>query len=240
VVAGALLLGACGGGDDQSGTLESPERETTTTSTTTSSTTTTSTTTTTAPTTTTTTAPPAPDPAIRGVDLRNTVYPANACEVDGWAASPPIQVVGGTGTAGNRDEELPDGSFFYAELFEPALLGYVDIDGDGREDAIVQAGCTAGGTYGDQIVMPLTLVDGMLALVGGENISAVATDAAHLNLSDGYGGFRLTRITEARLEGTSIVVDENYDATGSECNGCLSGTASVRWTWQNGWVSALA
>lgn len=241
-----LLLGACSGGDDGTIAVKSSDRRPTTTTTAPTSTTTTAppeTTTTAAPTTTvapTTTTPPTtvpagPDPAIRAVDLQNAVLPADACEVDGWAASGPIQLSAG---AGSWTDETGD---IVAEVFGFDVTGYVDLDGDGREDAVLEVGCSAGGSYGDSIVVPLSYVDGRLELIGGQNIPAAATNPGLLGLDDGYGGIRISRIHDAWMDGTSIFVKEYYDATGEECNACLSGEATVLWRFTGGqWVPTMA
>lgn len=183
-----------------------------------------------------TTAHKAPD--IRSIDLRNTTWPADSCEVDGWASSPPIPVRNGEGSAGNRLEELPNGHFYFAELYYPETLGYVDLDGNGSEEAVTSVRCTNGGAYGDQLVVVLTMDRGRLVLFGGTNLSAVSTRPEHLNLVDDFGE-RLSRIDDARLEGRDIVVTETYDATGRECNACHTGRATVRWRWNGRWTATL-
>jgi len=120
------------------------------------------------------------------------------------------------------------------------VVGYSDLDSDGRQDVVVQLGCSAGGTYGDQIVVPLTLASNSLVFVGGGNIGAVSTDPDHLGLEDAYGSQRLARISDATLDGVDIVVHETYDATGDECQGCHTGRATVRWSWTgSSWTSQL-
>lgn len=172
---------------------------------------------------------------VRSIDLQNTTYPANSCDQDGWASSPPITVRGGEGTAGDKAADAG-----YAEVYGVTPAGYADLDGDGREDVVVVLGCSAGGSYGDQIVVPLRVDGDRLALLGG-NIGAVSTEAEHLDLVDSYGEVRLARVMDATVDGTEIVVNETYDATGSECQGCHTGRAKVRWRWEGGrWQAALA
>jgi len=182
------------------------------------------------------TPPPAPD--VRSIDLQNTTLPANSCDQDGWASSPPITVRNGEGTAGDEyaDDDLARG---YAEVYGVNVVGYADLDGDGSEDVVVRIGCSAGGTYGDQIVVPLTVEGESLALLGGSNIGAVSTAPEHLGLRDDYGGQRLARISGAALDGTAVVVDEVYDATGEEPNCCLTGQATMRWTWNGRWEATV-
>ncbi len=78
-----------------------------------------------------------------------------------------------------------------------------------------------------------------LALLGGTNIGAVSTAPEHLGLRDDYGGQRLARISGAALDGTAVVVDEVYDATGEEPNCCLTGQATMRWTWNGRWEATV-
>lgn len=173
----------------------------------------------------------APDSGgIRDVDLQNTTYPANSCSQDGWASSPPISVANGEGTAGDEyaDDDLSQG---YAEVYGVTVIGFSDLDEDGREDVVVQIGCSAGGSYGDQIVVPLTLDGRDLTFVGPGNIGAVSTAPEHLGLVDAYGSQRLARIIDATLDGSDILVQESYDATGDECQGCHTGRATIRWSW---------
>lgn len=53
----------------------------------------------------------------------------------------------------------------------------------------------------------------------------------HLGLVDPYGQARVARISEAALDEQDILVFEAYDATGDECLACLTGRATIRWTW---------
>ncbi len=169
------------------------------------------------------------DPDVEDIDFQNTTFPANSCGQDSWS-SPPIMVASGEGTAGGEyaDDDLSQG---YAEVHMVTVVGYSDLDGDGQQDVVVQLGCSSGGTYGDQIVVPLTLDGDALAFVGGGSIGAVSTAPEHLGLNDAYGGQRLARIISASLDGSDIVVHETYDATGDECQGCQSGRATIRWSW---------
>jgi len=185
------------------------------------------------------TLPTRPSSEIRGVDLQNTTLPANSCDQDGWASSPPIPLRNGEGNAGDdyADDDLSSG---YAEVYGVDVAGYGDYDGDGEEDVVIVIGCSAGGTYGDQIAVPLTLDGERLALLGGANIGAVSTKPGYLDLLDDYGGRRLARIIDASIDGRDILVEESYDATGSECQGCHTGRATVRWSWTGSeWQGSL-
>lgn len=164
------------------------------------------------------------------VDLQNTTFPADSCRRGEWASSPPITVVDGEGTAGEEyaDDDLGTG---YAEVYGVELAGYADIDGDGRDDVVVRLLCSAGGTHGEWIVVPLRLDGRVLELLGGTSIGPVVTEPGLLDLPDRYGGYRSSEIGDASLDGTDIVVTEAYDATGDQCNACHTGRASVRWSW---------
>lgn len=161
--------------------------------------------------------------AIQSLDLRNATLPATSCASGSWTSPEPIKLVNGSGSSGSRDSD----SYTEASVLEDPAYG--DLDGNGTTDALLVVLCGAGGTYMDQIVLPLTLQEGKLALIGGRSLDAAAG-----------GPNRLSRISGARLDGSVIVVEETYDATGSECNACLSGRATVRWRYVAGvWSSEV-
>lgn len=164
---------------------------------------------------TTTTVPPPPD--IRAIDFSNTTLPAGSCAGGGWTNPYPLPVVGGEGRSGSD----VDGSTAEVYVSDPA--NFLDIDGDGYEDALLQVTCGAGGTAGEQFVLPLTTTTGTLTLLGGNIVPSALLDA---EVED-------SRIRGYRTDGMTVVVDEVIPV-GDEPRCCFTGTRVVRWTFDNG------
>lgn len=101
----------------------------------------------------------APD-AIRAIDLLNQTYDGELCGGDYFAGSPvEITVVDGGASP------VVDGSTFYVTVEPPV---YADLTGDGMEEAVVVATCSAGtGVSTVGFVRVLRFVDGEVQTIGG-------------------------------------------------------------------------
>jgi hypothetical protein len=166
--------------------------------------------------------------AIRAVDFQNTTYPAGTCRSGTWLNPEPIPVVNGVGSSGSDPSPPGQAGYSFAELRigtdEPT---FVDLDGDGVEEAVLAVGCDAGGAEGDEFIVALKIApNGTLNLLGGQNLTPVAAPA--LKLDD-------SRITGAvAVERATIVVHERVELRWGEPRCCYSGTATTRWTFSNG------
>ena len=180
-----------------------------------------------------------PCEVVSEIDFANSTLPADSCRDGDWASSPPIKLVDGAGSSGDEyaDDDWGSG---YAEVYDLQIVGSADFDDDGQLDWLVKIGCSAGGTFGTNIVLPLGVEGGDLRLLGSANITAVSTTTALLDLTYPDGTPFDAEIGDVSLDGESIVIAESYDETGDQCNACHTGNATVRWTW-NGrkWTAGL-
>ena len=182
--------------------------------------TTTSTTTTVAPTTT------IPDRDIRAFDFQNVTLPAGSCWLakSGWGTEGQVVIEGGLAAAGPPDAPTAGG---IGVIGDPS---YVDLDGDGSDEAILSVFCSTGGNVVYTFLLPLDVDREDLVLLGGSPITQAAAPD---------GGRPPGKILDFGLEGTDLVVREIYPV-GEEPKCCFTGLATVRWSWSGDeWVATV-
>ena len=151
--------------------------------------------------------PPAPPKAPDTHALLNAELPPNVCwtGIDGWEHESGIQLTDGVGIA-----RWPDGSFADASVIESSVLGVVDLNGDGRDEAVMALACS--GSHPDtccagrssKMVTVATLAvadDGTLQLaapsfMGGESLPG-----------DEFGPAP-RQIVSVELQGNTVVTSE--------------------------------
>jgi hypothetical protein len=170
----------------------------------------------------------APPPSIRTVDLSNATLPAHSCAEQTWLNPEPIPLSNGTGASGDKDADpRSDGSYLHAEANLIGEPEYLDIDGDGSEDAVVGISCSAGGNSQTLHVVVLRNTGAGLELVGDEAVHSVFAQRQ---------GKQASRISSWSLDGKVVATEEQYSRTDAEPMCCLTGKGSVRWVYtQGGW-----
>lgn len=172
----------------------------------------------------------APKPkTVHDVDWRNETYPAGTCAAPpSWLSSFPIPVVDGTGSSGDPSA-VPEGGFDYAHVGVSPPAGYGDVDGDGRDEAVMGVLCDAGGTSADVIVDVFTGGPGNLGLLGG---TSLYVDAASLGVED-------YRVSSVALDGRDVLITAAVPGPGglrAEPRCCYTGSATWRFSWSgSGW-----
>lgn len=151
---------------------------------------------------------------VRAVDWRNTRISARFCGVDGL-----VEIKDGEGTARSS---LWGQVFFYVS----SNAAYGDIDGDGKEEAAVNVGCSIeGSTAGSQrgfAYLVMTVRDGSLLLVGEVSAKSMKDDSWHVPLLD-----------DPRFEKGAITVKESwYRPSDGLC--CPTGKARTTWRLRDG------
>lgn len=138
---------------------------------------------------------------VRNIDFSSATLPAGACNYYSWQSTNPIPLTGGVG---NSDPYTPGGDYSGVSVNRTEVVGYADVDGDGREEAVLEIGC-AGGPYQlccagrsslSTFVIVVRKTGAGLALVGGPIVG--------LPISGADAGIR-----SVRLEGTTVVTTES-------------------------------
>ncbi len=136
-------------------------------------------------------------PTMTDREVLDALLPANVCAVgeSGWPHNQPIQLKGGRG-----EVTAPDGSFEGPAVQETKILGWADMDDDGKKEvvlAMVCSGCRTG----------CASQSGRLVTVGvfkpGKALKQVGS-----SLNGGVSGEADTAIRDVRLKGTSLLTEE--------------------------------
>ena len=76
-------------------------------------------------------------PDVRAVDFLSATLPAGSCNFGSWQSSNPIRLNKGSG---NSDPYSPaSGEFSGVSVNATQVVGYADVDGDGSEEAVLEA-----------------------------------------------------------------------------------------------------
>ena len=75
--------------------------------------------------------------AIRQVDFQNITLPAGSCRLGSWLNPFPIPLSFGSGESGD-----PDGDGSQASVLSVDVVGFADVTGDGRDEAVLGVTCT--------------------------------------------------------------------------------------------------
>ncbi|MBN3457863.1 VWA domain-containing protein [Mycobacterium sp. DSM 3803] len=139
--------------------------------------------------------------------LRSMTFPAGACGNDsyGWNNTVPITVADGKGEA--RDSS---GEFAGASITDPKLVGWLDANGDGTEDAVVAFTC-----FGSPFDMCCAGRTSMMEFVGVFDFSTpTSANPVGGTIMPGQSAARgqpygeTRSIAQVRVDGSAIVTDE--------------------------------
>ena len=149
-------------------------------------------------------------PALTPAQVVNSVMPVGSCGDDtlGWPQPVPIQLRAGTGSA-----LFPDGSFAGSSIDGAEVLGFADVDGDRRQDAVVTYSCfgslpeqcCAGRTSRAHFVQALRIgPDKSLSRIG------TVIKPGYSGPGDEYGPAERD-ITSATLRGNVVTTEEHLE-----------------------------
>ncbi|EKF24772.1 von Willebrand factor type A domain protein [Mycolicibacterium hassiacum DSM 44199] len=139
--------------------------------------------------------------------VRNMTFPVASCGVGerGWVNTVPIKLTDGRGEA-----RTATGDFGGVSIADPELVGWLDVDGDGIEDAVIVYRCIgstfdlccAGRGSNDQFVRVFDFSDPAAPRPVGDLIAGGTSPVRGEN----YGETR--RINRARVAGSAIITEE--------------------------------
>jgi hypothetical protein len=156
---------------------------------------------------------------IGDVDFKNLDYPWGAPQLEvptswKWLAGKPkssVRVREGRHAFSASDESLPDGYLMISSVT------YGDLNGDGRDEAVVDLLCSTGGTANWHYLYVFTLMNGSPRLLGRLRSGSRAD-----------GG-----LLKVGIEKNTLVLDfADTDRRIADC--CSEGYIRVRYRWQAG------